>query len=112
MAVERSILTVHVPASLQHQVSRGQRPSGSSSLRQRRSIAQKSLFVVADGARFSSSSSFPHVLKMKKKKKGCIIHGALANDAGEQQQQGTSYLSMIDCQSIVEICLFFSSIDL
>ncbi|KAI8111305.1 hypothetical protein M9434_004877 [Picochlorum sp. BPE23] len=92
MAVERSILTVHVPASLQHQVCRGQRPSGSSSLRQRRSIAQKSLFVVAhgdDGARFSSSSSsFPHVLKMKKKKekkKGCIIHGALANDAGEQQ---------------------------
>eukprot|EP00204_Picochlorum_oklahomense_P000283 CAMPEP_0118807926 /NCGR_PEP_ID=MMETSP1161-20130426/35723_1 /TAXON_ID=249345 /ORGANISM="Picochlorum oklahomensis, Strain CCMP2329" /LENGTH=972 /DNA_ID=CAMNT_0006737311 /DNA_START=146 /DNA_END=3062 /DNA_ORIENTATION=+ len=90
MAVERSILTVHVPASLQHQVCRGQRPSGSSSLRQRRSIAQKSLFVVAhgdDGARFSSSSSFPHVLKTKKKKKGCIIHGALANDAGEQQQQ-------------------------
>ncbi|WPT12333.1 hypothetical protein PSENEW3_00003472 [Picochlorum sp. SENEW3] len=107
MALERSILTVHVPASL-HQVCRGQRPSGSSSLRQRCSIAQKSLFVVAHGARFSSSSSsFHHVLKKKKKKKGCIIHGALANDAGEQQQQqGGRYTTTNNSSSITGIHMY------
>lgn len=95
MAVELGILTVHVPASL-HQVCRGQRPRCCCSLRRRHGPSVQTSLSVAHGndeSRFSSSSS--HLLKMKKrpkKKKACIIHGALANDAGEQQGMSFSMI--------------------
>ena len=96
--VELGILTVHVPASL-HQVCRGHRPRCCCccSLRRRHGRSIQTSLCGAHGndeSRFVAPSSFPHVLKMNrpKKKKACIIHGALANDAGEQQGMSFSMI--------------------
>ena len=92
--VELGILTVHVPASLH--VSRGHRHCCCCSLRRRHGRSIQTSLCVAHGndeSRFVAPSS-SHLLKMNrpKKKKACIIHGALANDAGEQQGMSFSMI--------------------